>query len=536
MRDKRRFFLQALLLTAVSLLLRTVGVSAQVYISAHIGAEAVGVSSLIGGVGGFAVTLALSGIHLGCTRLVSEGIGNHDVPFIHHALLCAIGHALFFGLLACFLLFFGSGIIGMYWLRDLRTVPSLRLMAVTLPAIALSSCLSGYFVAVRRVWKSACVQVCEELVRIACTVIVLSRMVSGGLESALLALAIANAVAEISACAALLVLFVFDKHKHFARTQVFPNRATANTAARRLLSITLPVAVAAYARSGLITLEHMLIPIGLKRSGLNHGAALASYGTLHSMALPVVLFPCALLSSFAGLLVPEMTEAHVRGEQMRVQSMMKKVFLYTLLFSIGTAGIILCFSRELGLLLYGSEQAALYIRVLAPLIPVMYMDSATDAMLKSLGQQVYSMNVNIVDASLSVLLVWLLLPSFGIWGYVITIYFTELLNAALSIARLLTVGNLRPQIGKWVMRPLGAIVGATCLTRLLFSLPVLHIEVSPMTLIGQILICCLIYGVLALTLQSIDRTDLHWMFSFVRADPRRKKVTANLLEESIIQE
>ena len=515
MMNKRRFLFQALLLTAVSLLLRTVGVSAQVYISARIGAEAVGVSSLIGGVGGFAATLALSGIHLGCTRLVSEGLGKNDVSFVHHSLLCAVGHALFFGLLSCGLLFFGSSVIGTYWLRDLRTVPSLRLMAVTLPAIALSSCLSGYFVAVRRVWKSACVQVCEEIVRIVCTVILLSRMIAGGLESALLALAISNAVAELLACGVLLVLFVFDQRKHFLRCPHFPDRNTAVTASRRLLSVTLPVAVAAYARSGLITLEHMLIPIGLKRSGLAHGAALASYGTLHSMALPVVLFPCALLSSFAGLLVPEMTEAHVRGEVGRIRSMMQKVFLLTLIFSIGTAGVMLCFSRELGLLLYGSDQAALYIRVLAPLIPVMYMDSATDAMLKGLGQQVYSMNVNIVDASLSVLLVWLLLPSLGIWGYVVTIYFTELLNAALSIARLLTVAELRPQLGRWVVRPLGAVVGATCTTRLLaVGIPLLKQNKSPITLIGLLVICCIIYLALIVMLGSIRRDEIRWLFGF----------------------
>jgi stage V sporulation protein B len=344
-------------------------------------------------------------------------------------------------------------------------------------------------------------------------------------------LAIANAIAELSACAVLLVLFVFDKHKHFARTQKFPNRTTASTTARQLLSVTLPVAVAAYARSGLITLEHMLIPIGLKRSGLNHGASLASYGTLHSMALPVVLFPCALLSSFAGLLVPEMTEAHVRGDQRHIQYMMEKVFLLTLLFSIGTAGIVLCFSRELGLLLYGSEQAALYIRVLAPLIPVMYMDSATDAMLKGLGQQVYSMNVNIVDASLSVLLVWLLLPSLGIWGYVITIYFTELLNAALSVARLLMIANLRPQIGKWVIRPLGAIVGATCLTRLIFAFSATRLAMSPVTLIGQMLICCLLYGLLLLMLRSIGRNELGWLFSFIRTDSHHVKTPSNLIND-----
>ncbi len=518
MKEKRRFLLQALLLTAISLLLRSVGVSAQVYISAKIGAEAVGISSLINGVGGFSVTLALSGIQLGCTRLVAEGLGKKDTSLIHRTLFCAMGHALFFGFLSCFLLFFGSNVIGSLWLRDLRTVPSLRFMALTLPAIALSSCFSGYFIAVRRVWKSACVQVAEEIIRIFCTVILLRRMVGGGLESALLALAISNAIADVLTGGAMFVLFWFDRRHYFPRPIKLAHTNT--TVARRLLSVTLPVATAAYARSGLITLEHMLIPIGLQRFGQSHGAALASYGTLHSMALPVVLFPCALLGSFAGLLVPELTEAHVRQETERIRAMMQRVFLLTLLFSIGVAGIMLCFSQELGMLLYQNEEAARYIRVLAPLIPVMYMDSATDAMLKGLGEQVYSMKVNIVDASLSVILVWVLLPSCGIWGYVITIYFTELLNAALSIVRLLNVSGLRSRVFSWVAKPLLGIVGATCLTRVLFSsIPsVIRSSDAVVICITQILVTCIFYGGFTLMLKVLNQSEIDWLVTFFSSE------------------
>lgn len=516
MDGKRQFMLQALLMTAVSLLLRSVGMSAQIYISARIGAEAVGVCSLIGGVSGFAVTLALSGIQLGCTRLVSQGLGKGDIPFVHRTLRCAILHALFFGSLACALLFFGAKTVGTLWLRDLRTVRSLRLIALTLPCAALSSCLSGYFVAVRRVWKSACVQVAEELLRIAYTALLLSHMVSGGLEAALLALALSNAIADTLACGAMVLLFIWDKKKHIARTATQAPPHT--TVARQLLSVTLPVATAAYARSGLITLEHMLIPIGLQRFGQAHSAALASYGTLHSMALPVVLFPCALLGSFAGLLIPELTEAHVRGQVDRIRHMMGRVFLLTLTFSIGVAGVMLCFSRELGLLLYGSEQAARYIRVLAPLIPVMYMDSATDAMLKGLGQQVYSMNVNIADASISVLLVWLLLPAYGIRGYVITIYITELLNAALSIARLWEITHLHMHVGQWVLKPLLAVILATAGARML-----LHVLPSTLQngnrvwiLAVHIVIACLCYGALLIGVDAWRREDRAWLRSFVQ--------------------
>lgn len=72
MKNKRKFFLNALLLTAVALFMRTVGVTFQVYLAGRAGAEAMGLLSLIGGVYGFAVTLATSGIHLATVRTVAQ--------------------------------------------------------------------------------------------------------------------------------------------------------------------------------------------------------------------------------------------------------------------------------------------------------------------------------------------------------------------------------------------------------------------------------------------------------------------------------
>ena len=77
---------------------------------------------------------------------------------------------------------------------------------------------------------------------------------------------------------------------------------------QKLLNIALQTAFSSNVLSGLLSLEHMLIPRGLSKSGASGEAAVASYGVLCGMVMPVVLFPMALLSTFAGLLVPELSE------------------------------------------------------------------------------------------------------------------------------------------------------------------------------------------------------------------------------------
>jgi stage V sporulation protein B len=92
--------------------------------------------------------------------------------------------------------------------------------------------------------------------------------------------------------------------------------------------------------------------------------------------------------------------------------------------------------------IYGDAAVGRSIRILAPLMPIMYLDSVTDGMLRGLGQQMYSMKYNILDSAISVALVYALLPRYAIAGYLFMICFTEVFNFALSIGRLRRVTRL----------------------------------------------------------------------------------------------
>ena len=71
----RRFAVNALLLIAVNLFMRTVGVSFNVYLSNRAGGEVMGLHALLGGVYGLAMTLGCGGINLGTTRLIADVMG-----------------------------------------------------------------------------------------------------------------------------------------------------------------------------------------------------------------------------------------------------------------------------------------------------------------------------------------------------------------------------------------------------------------------------------------------------------------------------
>lgn len=470
--------------------MRSVAVAFNVYVTGKVGAEGMGVLSLISSAYTFAVTFATSGISIAVTRLCAETVmadGIRDAEKkLRRVMMSSIFYSLILGGIAGAVLFFGAEPIGTYLLGDKRAVSSIKILAVTLPPTAVISALSGYFNASRRVYKNAVTQVLGQGIRIFVTVSAfsLTLLLPPGVEYALIAVTLGNAAAEIGSFLVTFIIYLFDRNRYFKKISASvsqsaeknsssvslhevsesssmskPTRtelsadSTAKTAGS-LFSAAAPVMLSACFRSGLVTLEHILIPKGLEKSGNSYESALSSYGTLTGMVLPVIMFPYAILGSFTSLLVPEMSLCRANGQTERIRHIGRLVFRATLIFAAGISGILILFSREIGLALYNSEEAGEYIKFLAPIIPIMYLDTATDSMLKGLGQQLFCMRVNIADAALSLILVTLLVPVFGIKGYAAVIIIAEIMNASLSIRKLLSIAEFELEVFRWIFRPL----------------------------------------------------------------------------------
>ena len=515
MKRLKQVITNALILGAVTILMRIIAVSFNAYVSGKVGAEGMGLYSLVASIYAFAVTLATSGISLAVMRLVSEELGKGA----HTGVICAmrkcVGYALCFGILSFTLLFFGADFIANRILHDERTYKSLRVLAVALPFIALSNVFSGYFNAVRRVYKSASASMAEQFLKIFLTVGFLRALLPKGMEYGALALVLGTAVSEAFSFFYLFLFFIFDKRKHLKTKTASSDPAMKS----RMLNISLPIALSSYLRSGLVTIQHVLIPVGLRKHGADYATALASYGTIHGMVFPLVLFPSAVCSTFAGLIVPELSElaasyGRVQGNR-HICYIVRRALTLALLFGIGTAGILFCFAEPLGILVYKSAEAAKYIRVFAPLVPVMYLDTTVDGMLKGLGQQLHSMVYNIIDASLSVLLVWSLMPKMGIYGYVICVFVTEIINLAFSLTRLLTVTGAKLPLSKVLLCPVLCVAGAVSLSGIALELLSFPFGNTVFTVFG-ILLSVVFYITLLRTMGGISREDSRWFRSILK--------------------
>lgn len=462
MSEAKRFFKSGILLTLVGLAMRTAAMLFGAFISRTVGAEGTGLYTLVMTVYSFAVTLATSGISLTVTRLVASVIGEGRPNEVGRVLRGAFIYSFFFGLLATLGLFFGADLLGDYILSDSRTASSLRVLSLSLIPAALSSVFSGYFVGVKRVSFNAAATVFCQLVKMLLTVALVAYLAPYGTVSAVIGLCIGITLTELLGFLLILIEFLYDRHKNGAK----PKKKSPDLSS--VAKTALPLAFSAYVRSLLLNIEHILIPQKLRESGESREEAYANYGTLHGMALPLVTYPMSPLSSFAGLLVPELAEDMAAAKTGRMSRIASKAFNATLSYALICAVFLFFFAEELGYLVYDSYDAGYYISTLALVVPIMYLDHVTDSMLKGIGEQVFSMWVNISDSLLSVILVWLLIPRMGIMGYAVVIVLMEGYNFLLSFFRLRRRISFKIKTMSAVL-PLTAAIFAALLTKQLFS-------------------------------------------------------------------
>ena len=83
----------------------------------------------------------------------------------------------------------------------------------------------------------------------------------------------------------------------------------------------------------------------------------------------------------------------------------------------------------------------------------MYMDHIIDCILKGLNKQFGVMCCNILDLSITTCFIYFLLPVLGIKGYVLSIFFSEVLNFSISLFQLYKYSKIKPNLLDWIVIP-----------------------------------------------------------------------------------
>lgn len=497
MKRFKTFVLNTAILSISSLVMNIIGMIFNVYISNKIGTQALGVYQLIISIYTFAITLATSGISIAVTHLVSQKLALKQYADVKKITKQAIILSMIIGSIAMIILILLSDFFTINFLHSKITSKSLVLIAISLPPLAISASINGYFSAVTRVIKSASASFIEQFFKIIISVYFFNMILPSNLENACISLILGSLLSEIISFIYLFTLYKHDKKRYKE------NSKKTKSYFKDITKISFPIAITSYIKSGLSTLKQIMIPIRLEKSGVSCEVALSQYGMITGMVMQLIWFPCLFINVFAGLLIPEYSRLNALNGNKRINTITNKIFKITMLFSILIFGIFFTFAESLSMAIYNKMEIAKYIKIICPLVLIMYIDNVVDGMLKGLNKQVAVMKCNILDLFISIILMYLLLPIFGIYGYIIVLFTSELLNGIISMYQLIKETKLKLNVISLIIKPLFCILLSNWAIHFIFT----NYDGKITTLIYQILIYIICYVFLLFVTSAFTKKD-----------------------------
>lgn len=423
-------FYSAILLTGVNLLLRFGGTAFQVFLSGRIGAEGIGLLQLVLSVGSMAMVAGIAGIRTATMYLTAEQIGRRKNENIVWILSAGTNYALVCSVLIGVLVYMSAPQIATFWIGHSDIVDSIRLLGIFLPVNCLCGMMVGYFTGAGRIGTLAAVEVAEQVFGACITLLLLSFWAENSAQKACISVILGSSTGACLTLVSLTVLRFREKAQQGQKMHF----------GRKLLDTAIPLAIADDLRTGISTVENLMVP---KRLALYDGivSPLATFGSVCGMVFPVLMFPASLLFGINELLIPELARCNAAGKTERIVHLVKKGLKSALIYGTACSGILLLCADELCMALYNDPDSGRYLKWFAPLAVMLYCDSITDAMIKGLGQQKISVRYNILTNVLDVVFLYILLPEFGIFGYFVSFTITHAINFFLSLRRLLFISE-----------------------------------------------------------------------------------------------
>lgn len=493
-----------LILTIAGLLTRIIGFFYKIFLSNALGAEMLGVYSLIFPIYGICFTLYASGIQTGISKLVAEEYGKDNLKNAKKILRTGLIASVSIAFCLSIIIYFGSDFIAANYLMEKKSAASLRILSYVFPFCGITACINGYYYGKKKALIPASTQLVEQIVRVA-FVYVFALLFGEGNLSITCELAVWGIVlGEIASNIFNILSLKFQKETN---TNKDKERVSFG---KPLAKLSFPLSMNRVLISVLHSVEAVMIPAMLRRSGLTNTEALSAFGILNGMSLPFLLFPSTITNSLSVLLLPAISEAKAKENNKVITHTVSVSLKYCLILGIFSAGFFIYFGEPLGMSVFHVKEAGTYLCILGWLCPFLYAATTLSSVINGLGKANLTFINSVIGMAIRIGLLVFMVPRSGIYGYLISLLISQLIITGLDFII----------VYKYIPFPLDAVnsvlkPGITAWLGCSFFLRVYEFIIATFNLNKTLVIlaCCLVLGVIYIYIlkafDAIKRGEWH---------------------------
>ncbi|MDR3239089.1 MAG: polysaccharide biosynthesis protein [Clostridiales bacterium] len=495
----------ALILTAAGVLTRILGFVYRIYMSNIMGAEGMGLYQLILPVYGLAWSIACSGFSTTISKVIAAERVKGEYGNMGRVLKQSVAITSAIGVALSLALYFCADVVGIYFFQDMRTITALRILSIAFPFMAAGTCVRGYFLGLQETLVPAVNQVLEQCVRMIVIFFLAGYFIPRGLEYACVVSVIGIVCEEFIS-----FLYIFLSYRSFKRKNKLTKRPSLSPRASLslILGMAMPLTANRVCASLLATLENVLIPQRLQAFGMTADQAIGAFGQMSGMAMPLIYFPTALLTSLSITLVPTVSEAVAVNQLGKIRETISKSMLFTTISGMGAASLFLTFPDQLGMVIY-HQPIGQMLFILGLMCPFLYIQIIFSGILNGLGHQMFIFKVSLLSSCISILFIYFLVPLRGVNAFILGWFVSLTVSCTLEMNKIYDSIHLDLDAVNWVFKPALAAAAAGLSMKWLgahFLFPLFGSLFG--LVIGATLLGLMFCGLIMLT-GVIDKSDLN---------------------------
>lgn len=390
---------QALTLTLANAYTRALGFVLRLVTARLMGAQALGVMELSSSAIMLAITPVTAGVPTAMSRLTArpgadEGaVLRAGLTLVKRLSLLLIPSLLLLSPLMAWLL------------GDWRTLPAILTSAPLIALLGLCAVYTGWFYGRSDAKTPALSECAEQTVRCALSVALLMWL-SGRSVAVTAAL---PGLAEIAAGVAVWLLFRRS-------TPRLPRQRADPALVSQLLRLCAPTTASRLCQTALRTLNAVLLPVCLRRSGLTQAAATAQFGLLNGMIMPLLMLPGIVTGAICMVASPAVSRQE--GCPSRLRRTMRSLLMSS--GAVGAAAMLMLYlgADFISTRLYSEPALAPLLRLMCPAALLMALQQVQFGLITGLGLQRRALTATIATSAVTLLLTAALcpLPALRLYG------------------------------------------------------------------------------------------------------------------------
>ncbi len=438
------------------------------------------------------LTAASSGVPITVSRLMAKSGASGDTQGKHAAVTAGIVSTLVITIPIAIILFFGRSAFGFLFSDD----RCMDIFIILLPGLVLTSVYSvirGSFWGNKQFVPYSVIELLEDAIMVVAGVWLVWG-VSDPVDGARLAIIAVLISYVFSFCVSLFWYFRKGGRMANPKPQLKP-----------LFSAAAPITAMRTSTSLLNSAVAVILPLLLVNvCGYTNSEALALYGIVLGMAVPLIYSPNALIGSIAVVVAPELSENYYKKRDDAVRYDIEKTIKAAVFIAALLVPVLFVLGSALSIFLYDSELCGKIVTISSFMILPTCITMITNTVLNSMNCEKRTLVYFFIGAAVMLICLLFLTRYMGVYAYVLGISLSQIICAVLN---LIYLSKKCPKLNymRYLVHSI-LVITAACLFGWLLN-GIISKYLAP---VWQILICApLIIAFTAVSLYCLEMFSMH---------------------------